>query len=81
MSLASTDAKGKDDRRRKGLRSARCWEALWSALRRHRSCRYIDLMLGINAAELAVLLAVVVAMTTALYFIVRLAVRHGSKQS
>lgn len=44
-----------------------------------RCCRYIDLMLGINAAELAVLLAVVVAMATALYFIVRLAVRHGSK--
>ena len=42
-------------------------------------CHYIDLMLGINAAELAILLAVVVAMATALYFIVRLAVRHGSK--
>ena len=35
-------------------------------------CRYIDPMLGINAAELAILLAVVVA--TPLYFIVRLAV-------
>lgn len=36
-------------------------------------------MLGINAAELAILLAVVVAMAAVLYFIVRLAVRHGSK--
>ena len=38
-------------------------------------CRYIDPMLGINAAELAILLAVVVA--TPLYFIVRLAVRSS----
>jgi hypothetical protein len=35
-------------------------------------------MLGINAAELAILLAFVVALASALYFIVKLAVRHGS---
>jgi hypothetical protein len=36
-------------------------------------------MSGINAAELAILLAVVVALASALYFIVKQAVRHGSK--
>lgn len=44
------------------------------------SCRRsIDLMLEIHAVELAILLAAVVAMATTLYFIVRLAVGHGSK--
>lgn len=44
-----------------------------------RPCRYLDLMFGVNAAEPAILLAVLVAMPIALYFIVKLAVRKGSE--
>ncbi len=38
-------------------------------------------MFGINAAELAILLGGVVVLALGLYFIVKLAVRKGSKQS
>ena len=41
--------------------------------------RYRDVMFGINAAEVAVLLGVLVAMALGLFLIVKLAVRQGSK--
>ena len=41
--------------------------------------RYIDFMFGINAAEVAVLLGLLVAMALGLFLVVKLAVRQGSK--
>lgn len=41
--------------------------------------RYIDFMFGINTAEVAVLLGIIGALGLGLFFIVKLAVRQGSK--
>jgi len=55
-------------------------ENLWGwSLARAVLRRYIDFMFGINAAEVAVLLGILVASALGLFLIVKLAVRQGSK--
>jgi hypothetical protein len=58
------------------LKHPRC---LWGGHSLPPCRRYIDFMLGINAAELAVLLGILVASALGLFLIVKLAVRQGSK--